>query len=199
MLTAARATGEMIFTLFFCFREKFSTRKRNSLFLLLSLSFSLSTLNSRQTSYRRVRIWDLATGELVRSLPAGMNVAGRAAARASREEEEEDDDGGGDDRGRAAAAAATSAGNDGFGQLDPVRDVSWHPSGTALAAASFDGSITVFGPRGCRRRRGGSGGRGGSGSIFFGGGAENPRRRVTMLPIQDDEDDGDGDDDYEPW
>ena len=31
----------------------------------------------------RVRVWDLATGELVRSLPAGLSVANRAAARAS--------------------------------------------------------------------------------------------------------------------
>lgn len=124
----------------------------------------------------------------MRSLPAGLLVAARAAARASREEEEEEEE----EEGRGAFATASTSTlpseNDGFGQLDPVRDVSWHPSGTALAAASFDGSITVFGPRSCRRKQQGRGG--GSEGVF---GIQ--RHRVAMLPIRDDDED---DEDYEP-
>ena len=141
-----------------------------------------------------MRIWDLATGDLVRSLPAGLNVAARAAARASREEEEEEADEGEDGVSPMTRTMIPAApdDNDGFGQLEPVRDVSWHPSGTTLAAASFDGTITVFGARGCRKR--GSGGGGGRGGVGFGPGNA---RRAAMLPVRDDDDDDD-DEDYEP-
>ena len=128
----------------------------------------------------------------MRSLPAGLSVANRAAARASRREEEEGEEGGDEEEEQDGNATADNE-NDGFGQLDPIRDVSWHPSGTALAAASFDGSITVFGPRGCRRR--GHGGVRGGRTEGGGPGGFGAARRVSMLPLEDE---GDDDEDYEP-